>query len=329
MTHPKLKSLIANYVGKTAAELSVTDGVTTVDLVGEAINTAKRHLQAQHDFEACRKIGKLTFAATAAPVLNTADLADMVVIPLDEWDNVGAVTAALNGSGSFTVNLTQTLTAGDTIRFTSDDTSTYTVTAGPYSAGTGVEVFIIESIVGDQSGFLEVETDPATMEVKRIEHAYWSDSFIPIEFLSREQYNARVRQFTGHSITNTYTPDLAVIVQHGESLQLFEGNATITVADSFYFDVVRFLPDYDTTVTTDWFLTNAWEFLQWQAIIEINKYTKEFVAIEEGNLEEPAQRAADALSAAIARDNAYRVSIPPRAPFSYPASKIGEKKSRQ
>lgn len=312
-TLAELKAAITKYVGKSDFnDLSYTISGTTVDTLTQAINNAKRLIQMKHDFEAGRCIGKLSFTAGSPATVHFARMESMTIVndPIPTytpWVTIGSVSSAtgtsisISGSGT-----TLEVTPDDPLRLTDLLNERFTPD-GVYPAGSTF-INIVESI----SGFYADQVQIQRADIKRIEAAYVTDGFSPIELISREKWQARVKNFTGRDHTVAYVPQYPVIVQHGRVLYLHESEGDIADNSTFYFDVVRFIPDYGSDLSTDWFLTDAHEYLFWQGIVELNKLTKEFVPIEEGNLEEPVAKAQEAMETAIMRDIAYRKAMEER-----------------
>lgn len=167
------------------------------------------------------------------------------------------------------------------------------------------------------------ETGSATVvSVKRIERAYLRTSGganIPIELMSKEEFNKRVLRAIGRQITLTdslsdlgFSSDIPVLAYQGDSYQLHDSSDTEGEDIELRLDVVRWMPDYSASVTSDFFLEHGWEYLQWQAMVDGNRLFKEFVPRTEGNLDEPKEKAGMALMALIAWDSGIPMAAVPQ-----------------
>lgn len=147
---------------------------------------------------------------------------------------------------------------------------------------------------GTNTGTVTVTQNTGTILIKRIvnvELLTADDDSIPIEFLTNDERNRRVRRAGGREAYNT-AKTLAVIgnsqinplaYQQGQIIQLDPpGGFTFPVTAKL--SVVRFLPDYTTTADTDYFTQFAPDYLIWQGAIEINAIFRSFAQRQEGNV---------------------------------------------
>jgi len=105
----------------------------------------------------------------------------------------------------------------------------------------------------------------------------------PIEFLTEDAYTKRLRAQIGRSAydANATPIDAGISDENPLAYQLGQ---TIFLAPSGQFtfpvaarvNVVKFMPDYASDGDTDFFTQWAPEYLQWQAILEVNKYFRRF-----------------------------------------------------
>lgn len=145
--------------------------------------------------------------------------------------------------------------------------------------------------------------------VRRVSLPLAGGDHLPIEFMTVDDYLARIRRQTGrtaYSPANTLAAQGVsftnpVAYQQGQSLFLAPASQ-FTFPVTATLDVVQFLPDYSADTDHDFIMDEASEYLQWQAIVEGNKYWKEFVQRQEGNLQEPEEYAQMALASLIAWD---------------------------
>lgn len=117
--------------------------------------------------------------------------------------------------------------------------------------------------------------------------------FLPIELITNDEWNSRVTRYVG---TQPYdaTRTLAdygiasvnpVAYQQGRTIALVPA-AQFSFPIAARLNVVKFLDDYTDDADTDFFTTFAPDYLQWAAIMELNKYAKTFVPRVEGTLPE-------------------------------------------
>lgn len=123
--------------------------------------------------------------------------------------------------------------------------------------------------------------------------------YIPIEFLTEDEWTSRVRRAIGRTAYSAAATLAGLGVTQTNPLAYQRGQTIFLVpAASFTFpvaakvDVVQFMPDYTADGNTDFFTQWAPEYLQWQAILEVNKYFRRFAAKEmEATIDEKEVRA--------------------------------------
>ena len=161
------------------------------------------------------------------------------------------------------------------------------------------------------------ETLPAAspsvlMQIKRIETALLpltSGEYQPIEFMTQTEFLSRVRRQTGRTLFNAsktlaqlgVSTENVILYQNGHSIYLYP---TPAAAITVQLECVRWMPDYTADGDTDFFTEFAPDYLQWQAILECNKFWRRYVPKQESNIDEAAVQAmADAaLQSLIAWD---------------------------
>lgn len=152
----------------------------------------------------------------------------------------------------------------------------------------------------------------AVMQIKRIETALLpltNGEYQPIEFMTQNELLNRVRRQTGRTLFNAsktlaqlgVSTENVILYQNGHSIYLYPTPAS---AITVQLNSVRWMPDYTVDGDTDFFTLYAPEFLQWQAILECNKFWRRYVPKQESNIDEAAVQAmADAaLQSLIAWD---------------------------
>lgn len=119
-----------------------------------------------------------------------------------------------------------------------------------------------------------------------------SDGSFPIEFLTEDEWANRVKRQVGRSIysASSTLADLGVSnanpICYQQAQKLFLVPASqFTFPVSAGVTVVQFMPDYTADANTDFFTQWAPEYLQWEAILEINRHFRRFMEKQEGNLD--------------------------------------------
>jgi hypothetical protein len=143
------------------------------------------------------------------------------------------------------------------------------------------------------------------ISIKRIRSAQLavSDGYIPIEFMRHDEYISRQRKQVGREpyiAGNTMASygiatENPIAVQHGQTLYL--AGATFTYPIIVKLDVVQWMPDYANNTDEDFFVDFGSSYLQWQAILEGNRYWQRFVPKQEGAVME--ESLTDAASVAL------------------------------
>lgn len=153
--------------------------------------------------------------------------------------------------------------------------------------------------------------------IKRVQNVILpvNGGFIPIEFLTYDQWNSRLRMQAGRT---PYDParttwQLGVSAsnptcfQQGQTLFLVPASQfTFPVTASL--SIIQFLPLLAADSDTNFFTLFAPDFLQWQGVIECNKLIKFFVQRQEGNLDETnlQAEASNSFQSLIAWDRSIR-----------------------
>ena len=166
---------------------------------------------------------------------------------------------------------------------------------------------------------------PASVAIKRIRRVSLplaGGDYTPVEFLESDEFVGRVRRQTGRqdydatktlagtgvSFGNPLAYQLGSYVFLAPAAQFPGWTASPAVPVAAQLDVIRFMPDYTADAHHDFIMDNGAEYLQWKAILELNKYWKEFVPRQEGNLAEPEQNAMAAMASLIRWDESLTQS---------------------
>lgn len=171
----------------------------------------------------------------------------------------------------------------------------------------------VSSTGGDiRTGCYENVNLSTSMQIKRIETALLpltNGEYQPIEFMTQTEFLSRVRRQTGRTLFNAsktlaqlgVSTENVILYQNGHSIYLYP---TPAAAITVQLECVRWMPDYTADGNTDFFTEFAPDYLQWQAILECNKFWRRYVPKQESNIDEAAVQAmADAaLQSLIAWD---------------------------
>lgn len=156
--------------------------------------------------------------------------------------------------------------------------------------------------------------------VKRVRHVLLvlnDADLLPIEFMTNEQLWERIRRQVGRQAWNPASTLASLGVSTVNPVAYQDGpNIFLYPASSFTFpitvqlDVIQFMPDYVNPSDEDFFLQNCADYLQWQSIVDGNRYWKELVPRQEGNIEESSavEAAATAFAAMLQWDIDIRKS---------------------
>lgn len=122
-----------------------------------------------------------------------------------------------------------------------------------------------------------------------------SGDYITIEFLTDKEWGSRIQRQIGRQTYSSGSTLAQLGVSNGNPIAYQKGQKIYLVpASQFSFpvsariSVIKFLADYDANGDTDFFTQFAPEYLQWQAILEANKYFLRFSERQEGNIDEKA-----------------------------------------
>jgi hypothetical protein len=159
------------------------------------------------------------------------------------------------------------------------------------------------------------------VEVKKVLRAYVVDGYgnpRPIKFIGRESQFTDVTQRwegiptpfapTQRDMPSYPTFNEMYLVQQGQTLFLYPTVTGTSAQNPFpiYLDVIRYWPEY---VDADYQLSNVDflmefgdGFLKWDAICQLNTFSKEFVPRQEGNVAPPTDRRDEAWKDLLAWD---------------------------
>lgn len=293
---------------------------TNSDILSLAINNARRYAERAHDFFNSQRDCFLSVGANGGSLLSayvdTSVAASGTLSPnvagafaLTGTYNslpfytkaVGGVTYILSYSG------TQWNIAGGLFVPGADYWSLTTASTSP--AG-------VYTAHGANTGALTITQTMGTISVKRVSNVLLPIAggfYVPIEFLTNDEWNERVMRLIGREHYNPVKSAEEVGISQFNAAAYQQGQTIVLVPPTLYtfpqtvkLSIVQWLPDYVNSTDSDFFTQYAPDFLMWRALCEINDYFKVNVARTEGNISEAfIQGQADsALQALIAWDNA-------------------------
>lgn len=333
-----LKNTVSGYLETTAAAMVING----VDLCLLALNNARRSAELAHDFYYSQTNLTLSIGADGSSILNAvgvtgSGLQASGTLSPDITGGVFNVVGEYNGQPFYTQVVAGTIYAlffngtGWIISASGFNPNNYWNRNGSNPLGAYAPN-------GSFTGTATLAGESEFIGIKRIQNVLLplaDGDLVPIEFLTNDEWLARVQRLIGRS---AWTPgltlyQLGVAANNGTCYQ--QGQALYLVPVSqFTFPVqatlscIQWLPDYTQNTDTDFIVQYGPEYLQWQGIIEGNKLLKTFVQRREGNLDETNLQAESdyALQALIAWDNNIRDGTatpfvaPPPAPVAQPSA---------
>lgn len=290
------------------------------DILSLAINNARRYAERAHDFFHAQLDCFLSVGSNGGSILSayvdTAVTAAGTLSP-----NVAGVFAL---TGTFNSLPFYTVTVSSVIYFLSYNGTAWTVTPGGFTLGSNYWILTTASTSpagsytphGTNTGTLTITETTGTISVKRVSNVLLpiADGFyVPIEFLTNDEWNERVIRLVGREHYNSVKTAEEVGISQFNAVAYQQAQIIVLVPPSLYtfpvttkLSIVRWMPDYVNDTDSDFFSQYAPDFLMWRALVEINNYFKVDVKRTEGNVDEEfIQGQADAaLQALIAWDNA-------------------------
>lgn len=290
------------------------------DILALGVNNARRIAERAHDFFHAQLDCFLSIGANGGSLLSA--FIDSSV--------TAAGTLSPNVAGTFVLSGTYnslpfyTKTVGGVTYILSYSGSQWNIAGGLFVPGADSWSLVTASTSpagvytahGANTGALTITETTGTISVKRVSNVLLPIAggfYVPIEFLTNDEWNERVMRLIGREHYNSVKTAEEVGVSQFNAVAYQQAQTIVLVPPSLYtfpvaakLSIVRWLPDYVNASDTDFFTQYAPDFLIWQAIKEINDYFKVYVARTEGNIKEDfVQGQADAaLQALIAWDNA-------------------------
>lgn len=293
-----IENQIASYLKQPVSAFLLASGENTLL---NAINNARRTAERIHDFYYAQINAILPITAAGGNIIN-------------------ATNGVIQTSGSLIIGKTYQITA-----FSAGDNFT---NVGAASNATGV---IFKATGTTPTTWSNGSALQGSLNLKRVCNVLLpisGPSYLPIEFLTQDRWNARLRQMTGRqtfAAGNTLAQygiyiENGIAVQQGQVISLYGPNVTLPITAQL--DAIQFMPDYTLGTDQDFFCVASPEFLQWQAILDGNKLWSQFVPLQQGAVVEESvqQFASEALQSLIAWDVSVQEGTnPPRPEMQQPA----------
>lgn len=282
--------------GGSADPVTIADlTVSGINLVGQAINNAKRTAQRSYDFQYAKVNAFLSIPQSGGNLSSAYNSNTLTVSGTLSPDATGTYfqNGSYNGAPFYTnVNYFTLFNTGSywIISNSGINPTNYwsLASSSPNPAGTYTHN-------GSFTGSPVVSNATGAILIKNIDNVLCpiNGGYVPIEFLTQETWMERYRQQIGRQ---PYTPantvgqygfavENPVAVQQGQQIYLYLP-AQFSYPVVVQLDALQFMPDYVNSGDSDFFLQVAPEYLMWQGILECNKLTKSFVERREGNLME-------------------------------------------
>lgn len=311
-----IKNAVVAYGFQTSA--SSFNINSNSDILSLAVNNARRYAERAHDFFHAQLDCFLSVGSTGGSLLSA--YVDTTV--------TAAGTLSPNVAGAFALSGTYnslpfyTKTVSSVVYFLSYSGTAWTITAGGFTLGSDYWIFTTTSTSpvgayvahGANTGALTITQTTGTISVKRVSNVLLPIAqgfYVPIEFLTNDEWNERVMRLIGREHYNSAKNAEEVGVSQLNAVAYQQAQTVVLVPTSLYtfpvtakLSIVRWMPDYVNDTDSDFFTQYAPDFLVWRSLVEINNYFKVDVKRTEGNVDEQfIQGMADAaLQALIAWD---------------------------
>jgi len=311
-----LKEVIASYfINADGATVTPADFIVNgEDLILSALNNVRRAAENAHDFHYSEANVSLSIPLNGAPLASVDGSLRISVTGTLTPNVTGIYTTSTSfgghplyvyvlGSEIYLILWNGTrwvIFRADTGSTLWNGPTTPTSPAGTYSAQSGA------------TGTATVTADVVSIKRVNFVSLPLSDGTTqPVEFITNDEWLARIKRQIGRQPYNSFLTLEALGVSSPNPLGYIQANSIyiyppsqITFPVVAALNVVRFLADYTTDADTDFFTEFGPNYLQWAAIIELNKFSKTFVPRVEGELGEDVvqARSDSALAAFIAWD---------------------------
>lgn len=302
------------------------------DILSLAINNARRFAERAHDFFHAQLDCFLSIGSTGGSLLSA--YVDTTV--------TAAGTLSPNVAGAFALSGTYnslpfyTKTVSSVVYFLAYSGTAWNITAGGFTVGSDYWTLVTTSASpvgvytahGANTGALTITQTTGTISVKRVSNVLLPIAqgiYIPIEFLTNDEWNERVMRLVGREHYNAVKTSEEVGISQFNAVAYQQAQAIYLVPPSLFtfpqttkLSIVRWMPDYVSDTDSDFFSQFAPDFLVWRALVEINNYFKVDVKRTEGNISEDfIQGQADAaLQALIAWDTSIATGTTTPTPAS-------------
>lgn len=311
-----IRANMATFLGRNTVNDFTLNGI---DVSFYALNAARRKAERLRDFYYARANPLLSIGTGGGLLTAAYESGGTVTITGTLSPNIAttfAPTGTYNGTAFFTA------TVSSVLYFLFFTGSAWQIRPGGFSGSNGwnrtttsLDPSGTFTATGTSTGTATVAAGTTAPTIKRVTGVnlpITSPDYVPCEFLTAEEWQDRVRRQTGRT---PYSPTATLTnigVSSGNPVAYQDGQRIFLVpASQFTFPVVvslrvyRFLPDYSADSDHDFFCDIAPEYLQWQAILEANKYFRRFIDKQESNVNEAAVEAMaqEALQTLLLWDN--------------------------
>lgn len=310
-------AIVAYFTQASTTDFNIN---SNADILLLGINNARRFAERAHDFFLAQLDCFLAVGTTGGSLL--AAYVDTSVTASGTLSPNVAGAFALAGTFNSLPFYTKTVTG--TTYFLSYTGTQWIVSTSGFVAGSNywslttastspVGVYAAQ---GTNTGALTITQTVGTISVKRVSNVLLPIAggfYVPIEFLTNDEWNERVMRLVGREHYNNVKTAEEIGVSQFNAVAYQQGQTIYLVPPSLFtfpltvkLSIQRWMPDYVNTTDTDFFTQYAPDFLIWRAIVEINNYFKVFAPKQEGNIDQTfVQGMADAaLQALIAWDMA-------------------------
>lgn len=297
MNAGNILDLIAQYMGQASASALVINGV---DLGMAGLNAARRFAEQIHEFKYAETNANLVVTSPGSS-FSGAFINNSVTVSGTLSPNVAgnfALSGVHNGLPFYT-RIVSTVTY-----FLSYSGTAWNVTTGGFLTGSNYWTFVTVSTnpsgaytpQGANTGTLTAAIATATIGVKRVKYVSLpiaNGDYEVVEFLTNDQFLNRIRMQTGRpvfnsgkTLANLGATLLGNAVAYQNAQMIYLAPSTLSFPITVQLNIVQWMPDYILASDSDFFTQYGSDFLQWQGVLEVNKYFKRYTVRQEGDIDE-------------------------------------------
>lgn len=291
-----ISAIVADYMQQSAVANATRLGE---NLILIALNNTRRAGERQWDFSYSQIDVRLDISSTGTLISSNYLTGSTVNVAGTIFPNVTGTWAF---AGFFNSLPFYTITVSTVAYFLYYTGTAWQVTAGGFSGSSKWTMTTTSTSpngsyvpTGYTGTLFAAVNNTASVGVKRVqavELPLSDGTFLPIEFLDNNTWIARIQRAVGRTPFNPKTT-LAqlgvsnlnpIVYQQAQSLFLYPPDQFTFPLTNVKLNVVQWMPDYAIDTDSDYFCQYAPDFLQWGAILELNRFWKEFVSRQEGNI---------------------------------------------